>query len=601
MRLGPTRAQVTPSDFRVLKIVSCRRAIYVAQMKITHPSLDWRGATPVATAYGDIYYSPDDALGEVRHNFVSHVAPMMGEREIIVIGETGFGTGLNFLVTWHDWLQRRKAGDRLIFVSTEAHPLRQEDLKRALAPFKQLVSLAEQLISVWPVGIPGPHRRFFDVGAERGKVELWVFYGDALEELKRQKFLADAWYFDGFNPSENPALWSSELLAECARLMAPGAVGGTFTVAGAVRAGLSAAGLEVERVPGFGRKRACLKIRKPGVHDCPGPRALGAHRIHGSGIAAASIRHAARQRGWPIFAPDWTGQVRAGPGHFASGNPAALANFKPTKAPNEPGNRLLSTCLAHIQPLYADLWLPGRGTQKPPKDAAQALDFAACRAAMGWSDEALYFDEEGALMSPLAGYIPPREVLAYLFGAGQSPEQDLPHDDIWALGYGSLQGAPSLEPHFRRNLGQVDVFDGKDCSQVPMPITFGGYITPMFGGQVLAGSTYERDPDWDAPDLFDPTQGATDEIVEKAAVEGFSLPLEAKESYVSARAFGKDHRPIVGQTREGAWVLTGLGSRGFLTAPLLAEILLDEMEGREAAGLPTYDFKACVHPSRFDR
>ena len=91
-------------------------------MKITHPELDWRGATPVARAYGDIYYSPDDAMGEVRHNFVSRVEPMMGEREIIVIGETGFGTGLNFLVTWHDWLQRRRPGDRLIFVSTEAHP-----------------------------------------------------------------------------------------------------------------------------------------------------------------------------------------------------------------------------------------------------------------------------------------------------------------------------------------------------------------------------------------------------------------------------------------------------------------------------------------------
>ena len=57
----------------------------------------------------------------------------------------------------------------------------------------------------------------------------------------------------------------------------------------------------------------------------------------------------------------------------------------------------------------------------------------------------------------------------------------------------------------------------------------------------------------------------------------------------------------MGQTSDGVWVLTGLGSRGFLTGPLLAEILLDDMEGRESAGLPTYDFKACVDPKRFQK
>ena len=167
-------------------------------------------------------------MGEVRHNFVACVQDLFGVRDILIIGETGFGTGLNFLVTAHDWMQQRRPGDRLIFVSTEAHPLKLDDLRRALTPFAPLQDLAQQLACVWPIGIPGPHRRFFDVGSERGAIELWVLYGDAYDELRRQDFQADAWYFDGFNPAQNPALWGPDLIKECARLMAPGARGDLY-------------------------------------------------------------------------------------------------------------------------------------------------------------------------------------------------------------------------------------------------------------------------------------------------------------------------------------------------------------------------------------
>ena len=560
----------------------------MGEMKITHPDLDWRGETPVAKGYDDIYYSPDDALGEVRHNYVATIAPAFGEREIIVVGETGFGTGLNFLVTWHDWLEKRRAGDRLIFVSTEAHPLREADLRRALAPFTKLTPMAEQLVSVWPLGIPGPHRRFFDVGEERGRVELWVFYGDAEAELSKQDFLADAWYFDGFNPAENQALWSPSLMKECARLMAPGAVGGTFTVANGVRAAMTDAGLEVEKAPGFGRKRECLRVAKPGVHECEGMRPAPMVHVLGDGIAGAAICNAARQRGLTVSITAST----EGKDHRASGNPAALVNFKPTKAPNEPSNRWLAACLAHVQPIYAGQWLEGRGTLKPPKDEAQGAEFAACFDAMGWSEDVLQLTATNALVSPLAGHIAPVSILAALIGDTQASDQA---PNVFATAFGTLDAAPSIAPHLRRNLGQVDVFSSGPA--LDMPVTFGGYITP----QHLAGSTYNRDPDWKDETVFEPTKEATDEIVSKAAKAGFDLPTKAEKSFVSARAFAKDHRPLVGQTEEGVWILAGLGSRGFLTAPLLAEILLDEMEGRAAAGLPTYDFAPCVHPSRFQK
>ena len=588
-------------------------------MVLTHPSLDWRGATPVARDVGDIYFSPDDALGDVRHTYVSAIAPHFGQRKVIVIGETGFGTGLNFLVTWQDWLARRRAGDRLIFVSTEAHPLRAADARRALAPFSEIAPLCEQLLAFWPVGIPGPHRRFFDVGSERGLVELWVLHGQALAELRRQTFQADAWYFDGFNPAENPSLWTAELLAECARLMAPGSLGGTFSVATSVRQAMAAAGLVHEKRPGFGRKRHCLRLYKPGA-----PRArpcLSSPRLHliGGGVAGAAACYAARERGLDARLFDLKNSrpkdthpkeaglesIPSGPIKSASTNPVALLNFKPTRAPDTPGNRLLAAALAQVQRPYADLWLPGRGTFKPAGDAAQLAVYQACLAAMGWADSCLSLrgQPKAGLYSPLAGAVRPAQVLARLGGEAVGDEADFRQAgeglQVWARGYGTLWAAPSLAAHLRRNRGQVDAFDARQAPAPALPTTYGGYISPAIDGRVVAGSSYDRDPDWHDPQVFAPRAQATAQIVAKAQAAGFSLPSRPQESYVAARAFGRDHQPIVGQTLEGTWVLTGLGSRGFLTAPLLAEILLDEVEGRAAVQVPTYDFKACVLAGRF--
>ncbi len=558
-------------------------------MRLVHPELDWRDASPVAAAYGDIYFSPEDAMGEARHNFVARVAPLFEQHRTLVIGETGFGTGLNFLLTWKDWWARRRPDDRLFFISTEAHPLRVSDARRALAPFGEIADQAAPLLAAWPSGIPGPHRRFFAGGA----VELWVLHGDALTELRRQTFVADAWYFDGFNPIANQALWSQDMLHQCARLMAPGAVAGTFTVAAAVRQRLADAGLECERIAGFSRKRHCLKIRKPGTATARAPLQTRTVHIDGDGVAAAGLAWAARTRGAAV---SWSGPS-AHHVHRASGNPAALVNFKPTQAPQMPSNRWLAASLAHVQPIYADLWLPGRGTLKPAATPAQVTELRACLAAMGWTETALTWTDKG-LFSPLAGYVAPAQVLEQLrTGVRQGPA-DQGATVVHARAFGTLAHAPSLAAILRRNLGQVDLFPAGSCPQVPYPVTYGGYLSPVFDGRVLAGSTYDRDTDWTAPEALVPRQDATEAIRSKARAAGFDLPASS-QSFVAARAFAKDHRPLVGPTREASWVLTGLGSRGFLTAPLLGEILLDQMEVRAAAGVPVYDFEDCLHPRRF--
>ena len=110
---------------------------------------------------------------------------------------------------------------------------------------------------------------------------------------------------------------SNEVLQGVAARSAPGARAATFTVAGQVRRGLSAAGFEVRRAPGHGRKRERLEAIFPGQGLDPADP--GRVAVIGAGIAGASVVRALRRLGVePVHFEAET------PGAGASGNPAGL-------------------------------------------------------------------------------------------------------------------------------------------------------------------------------------------------------------------------------------------------------------------------------------
>ena len=142
-----------------------------------------------------------------------------------MIGETGFGTGLNFLCAWQLFEQHAVAGARLHFVSVEKYPLSLPDLQRALALWPELKPFADQLLKQYVAIHPGFQRLVLD----NGRVTLTLLIGDALEQLPQLDAQIDAWFLDGFAPAKNPDMWTAELFAELARLAAPGSTISTFT------------------------------------------------------------------------------------------------------------------------------------------------------------------------------------------------------------------------------------------------------------------------------------------------------------------------------------------------------------------------------------
>jgi tRNA 5-methylaminomethyl-2-thiouridine biosynthesis bifunctional protein len=210
----------------------------------------------IAPRFEDVYFSAEDGLAETRHVFLQ--GNRLAERfaamrpgETFTIGETGFGTGLNFLVAWRLFELHAPADARLEFVSVEGFPLDRETMHRSLAPWPELGTHRDALLTQWGPIWPGLHRLRF----ANGRVRLCVLVGEAAEVLAGINACADGWFLDGFAPSRNPAMWSDAVFKQVARLSADDATLATYTAAGFVRRGLQAVGFEIEKIPGFGTKR----------------------------------------------------------------------------------------------------------------------------------------------------------------------------------------------------------------------------------------------------------------------------------------------------------------------------------------------------------
>ncbi len=238
----------------------------MSQTSLHHARLDWNEAgTPVSSEFGDVYFSNDNGLAETRYVFLQQnrlpARFLHHDRDTFVIGETGFGTGLNFLATMAAFLEQAPQtgnGSRLHFISFEKYPLTQSDLRKALAAWPELSSLSQDLIAQWPIPVSGCHRLIFAGG--RIRLDLWL--GDIKDMMPQlphhAEGLVDAWYLDGFSPAKNPEMWTQALFDGLARLARPAATIATFTCAGFVRRGLIEAGFAMKKVKGHGSKREML-------------------------------------------------------------------------------------------------------------------------------------------------------------------------------------------------------------------------------------------------------------------------------------------------------------------------------------------------------
>ena len=525
--------------------------------------LDWsRPGTPAATDFGDIYFSTDGGLDETRKVFLDGcgLPENWQDKTRFTIAELGFGSGLNFLAAWQLWAQTAQPHQRLHFVSIEKFPFDSKQIRRALSAWPELANYSQPLIRDWPGRVKGLHRLNF------GAVTLTLVHEDvetAFSQLDNLK--ADAWFLDGFSPSGNPAMWSEAVMKAVAKACAPNARLASFSVAGTVRTALKNAGFEVRKRPGFGRKRHRLEAMFTGTAQ-PTLRQIDHALIVGAGIAGRSLAKAlhARQIKFDIF------DNAAHPA--ASYNPAVLV--KPRfDLQDRPESRFFLSAYLHALRSYPETAVLERGVRQLPKTQNEAERYQKLvkQAPLGgghlyWRDEALWI--ESATMYDPSKIFDEFEIRQESYAAAKSYAE---YSHIFlAAGYGIRELSPDLALRYSR--GQLSwakpVWD--------IPTAYGGYAINL-GGAALVGATYDRLDDRDPFELRAEDDARNyDALAEISQKTVEPLP---RASRASIRVTTADTLPVMAELSPKTWALTGLGSRGFTFAPLLAEAMIANICG----------------------
>jgi tRNA 5-methylaminomethyl-2-thiouridine biosynthesis bifunctional protein len=492
---------------------------------------------PYSDTYQDVYYSKQDGLAESRYVFLqaNNLSERWGGCRSFTIGETGFGTGLNFLATWQLWKQSINRPDRLHYISVEENPLEGSLLAQCHQQFPELEDYSQELVKHYPTPVRGFHRIWLD----RHRVCLTLCIAEANEALSQLSVDCDCWFLDGFAPAKNPKMWTPELFREIARLSHSGTTLSTFTAARKVRDRLSEVGFAVKIYPGYGSKRdmtiALMEDLPPYREPEPWFEVpLNQNRsqsavIVGAGIAGAQIAWHLAKRGWQVTLLERHPET----GLEGSGNPAAVVAPKITAGPSV--EELLSVQCFHYLLAQLDYLELKNNTWSQcgvlnlacTKDKADQwhrisernLDssIVQCILAKDASKIAGIEIEHDALYYPTAGYLTPRNLIQALLaqdGISVSRNSEAAkiskHGDCWSVydrAGGLLANAPVIVIASGRNLsfeqtttlpitpvlGQTTKVEATNLSkQLKTVVQYKGYFTPAKENFHLLGATYQR-------------------------------------------------------------------------------------------------------------
>lgn len=594
---------------------------------IAPANVDWQGDTPFSPRFGDGYFSREDGPGESRAVFLegNHLPARfarLAPGDLFVIGETGFGTGLNLLLAADLFARLAPPGARLSLISAERYPLRRDDLARAWRPRPEFAPFSERLQSEYPPLTPGFHRL-----RPAQNIDLTLMFGDAETMWMQSDAKVDAWFLDGFAPDRNPQLWQPRLLETLARRSRPGTTLATFSVAGAVRGALAAAGFEVRRQPGFGRKRQRLEGHLPG--DSPTQRfKTGTAVVAGAGLAGATTARALAERGWQVRVLDPAG-IATG----ASGNRAGVVYTTPSGIAT-PQNRFYQASYLH-----AASWLRRYraeqagigafdGVVQHITDERQRARLAAASTSGHWPEAQLRRLDDDSVLLVDGGFLQPAAWCRLLLDhpaiaveTASVERVDAPGLPVLASGEtiqadavvlciaGAALGMETLPAlPLRLIRGQVS-----ECRATPASRGWrrahchSGYLTPAIDGLHCVGATFNlRDPEplpRDSDDRANLDQLKSNLPERWAQLGGDGIELVDRR--VAFRCQANDYLPVAGlspgaRNRSEVPLLLNLahGSRGIGGTPLVADLIADLISA--VPGCVDAAMASVLDPARFD-
>ncbi|MDB4837289.1 bifunctional tRNA (5-methylaminomethyl-2-thiouridine)(34)-methyltransferase MnmD/FAD-dependent 5-carboxymethylaminomethyl-2-thiouridine(34) oxidoreductase MnmC [Marinomonas sp.] len=397
--------------------------------KVAKPELDWGDdGAPVSTQFDDVYFDKVSGLEETQYVFLQHNQLTSRWKNLtkthFVIAETGFGTGLNLLCAWQDFLEGAPSHAQLHFISVEKYPLSKDALTSALSMWPSLQPFSKELLDHYPERCHGLHR----VELAQGRIQLSLWFGEAEAGFSTLNANVDAWFLDGFAPSKNPEMWTDTLFQHIRRLSHQGTTFSTFTAAGIVRRGLRNVGFDVQKVKGFGIKREMAigelkQTCQPFTHRMAQGQGWFNVRqdttikatkvlVVGSGLAGANTAYALAQQGVQVEVWEKGKQIACA----ASGNPQGMV-YPKLAAQDTPVNRFYLTAYLHATRLYNQLdtkqnfWGQCGLIQIPTSDKERAR-FAKILQTDLYPSQVLQasIEKPESLLLPLSGWVAPSKL-----------------------------------------------------------------------------------------------------------------------------------------------------------------------------------------------
>ncbi len=202
---------------------------------------------------GEHYHSAHGALQESKHVFIAAGLEFALNKETakeINVLEVGFGTGLNFILSYAHCEAKQI---KLTYTGIEAFPL-------PIATIEQVGYQTYVPHHIWQNFNAHYENALTQMQQLPTDCELTIVHQKLIEFDTKDRF--DVLYYDAFSVQHQPEMWSNEMIAHACSFLKKGGIFVSYAITGNLKRAVKACGFTIEKLPGAPGKREMLRAVK---------------------------------------------------------------------------------------------------------------------------------------------------------------------------------------------------------------------------------------------------------------------------------------------------------------------------------------------------